>query len=315
MTVRTTPSSLQALTTHAAENDRLMAAALLSSPMTSFAGGVGALDPGHGVAISTDLAVTANGTPNMSVNVAAGSAFIRGTQSALQGVYHAINDATVNLSISAADPTNARRDLIILQVRDAAYGGADNDARLVVVTGTPAASPADPSLAAYPNALVLARVTVAAADTSITSGEITDLRTRVIGRGGVLGYAEVTTDQTGIGTSETDLTGLTITVSVPAGRRIKITGYARLRNGEASSNGALLYIDEGGTNLNFATAALNGTGSSGVSATVIAQAIVTPSTGSHTYKLQASFVAGSSNLMDIGATQPAFILVEDLGPI
>jgi hypothetical protein len=154
-----------------------MLGGMLGAATGSFAGGVASSDPAHGVARGADFAVTQNGTPNMSVNVAAGGAFIRGTQNANQGAYHVWNDGTVNLSISAADATNGRRDLVIAQVRDAFYSGATNDARITVVTGTPAASPADPSLASFPNALVLARITVAAGDTAINTADITDLRT------------------------------------------------------------------------------------------------------------------------------------------
>ena len=154
-----------------------MLGGMLGTVTGSFAGGVASSDPAHGVARNADFAVTQNGTPNMSVNVAAGGAFIRGTQNANQGAYHVWNDGTVNLPISAADVTNGRRDLVIAQVRDSAYSGADDDARITVVTGTPAAVPADPSLASFPNALVLARITVAAGDTAINTADITDLRT------------------------------------------------------------------------------------------------------------------------------------------
>jgi hypothetical protein len=175
MTVRSVPIFLQA-GSHPAEETRLMLGAMLSSATGSFAGGVASADPAHGVINTGDLEITENGTPNMSVNVAAGGAFIRGTLNANQGAYHVWNDGTVNLPISAADVTNGRRDLVIAQVRDAAYSGADNDARITVVTGTPAAVPADPSLASFPNALVLARITVAAGDTAINTADITDLR-------------------------------------------------------------------------------------------------------------------------------------------
>ena len=153
-----------------------MLGGMLGTVTGSFAGGVASSDPAHGVVRATDFAVTQNGTPNMSVNVAAGGAFIRGTQSANQGAYHVYNDATVNLAVTAANPTNGRRDLVIAQVRDAYYSGATNDARITVVTGTAAASPVDPSLASFPNALVLARITVAALDTAINTADITDLR-------------------------------------------------------------------------------------------------------------------------------------------
>jgi len=175
MTVRNVPIFLQA-GSHPAEETRLMLGGMLGTVTGSFTGGVSASDPAHGVVRATDLAVTQNGTPNMSVNVAAGGCFIRGTSSANQGAYHLWNDGTVNLAITAADATNGRRDLVIAQVRDAFYSGATNDARITVVTGTPAASPADPSLASFPNALVLARITVAAGDTAINTADITDLR-------------------------------------------------------------------------------------------------------------------------------------------
>ena len=153
-----------------------MLGGMLGTVTGSFAGGVASSDPAHGVVRATDFAVTQNGTPNMSVNVAAGGAFIRGTLNANQGAYHVWNDGTVNLSVTAADATNGRQDLVIAQVRDAAYSGATNDARITVVTGTAAASPVDPSLASFPNALVLARITVAAGDTNINTADITDLR-------------------------------------------------------------------------------------------------------------------------------------------
>ena len=175
MTVRSVPIFLQA-GSHPAEETRLMLGGMLGTVTGSFAGGVASADPAHGVVRPGDFAVTQNGTPNMSVNVAAGGAFIRGTQNANQGAYHVWNDGTVNLPISAADVTNGRRDLVIAQVRDSAYSGADDDARITVVTGTPAAVPADPSLASFPNALVLARIAVAAGASSILTANITDLR-------------------------------------------------------------------------------------------------------------------------------------------
>lgn len=176
MAVRATPIFIDG-NTHPAEETRLATQSMLVGATGSFAGGVAAADPAHGVGTTSDLAVSANATPNMTVNVAAGGAFIRGTQSSNQGAYHLWNDATVSLAIDAADATNPRRDLVIAQVRDSNYSGSDDDARLVVVTGTPAAVPTDPSLSSYPNALVLARVTVAANDTAIGAGDITDLRT------------------------------------------------------------------------------------------------------------------------------------------
>lgn len=128
-----------------------------------------------GVIAAADMAVTQFGTPNMSVNVAAGKAVVDGTQSsAAQGSYLVYNDATVNLTIGAADATNPRNDLVVAQVRDAEYSGANNDWLLAVIQGTPAPSPVDPIVPA--NSLTLARVRVNAVASSILNANITDLR-------------------------------------------------------------------------------------------------------------------------------------------
>ena len=127
MTLRATPTFLQA-GSHPAENVRLMFQSVLGGETGAFAGGVGAFDSGHGVGRSGDLFVDENGTPNMSVNVAAGGAFVRNTDSSDGGVYHVYNDAPVNLVVTAADPSNARNDLVVVQVRDSEYAGSDDDA-------------------------------------------------------------------------------------------------------------------------------------------------------------------------------------------
>lgn len=168
MAERTPPLYLQA-SSHPAEDDRLG----VSSVYGKTAGVIG----------SGDLAVSANGTPNMSVNVAAGRAVIVGSESSLQGAYHVVNDATKNLTISTANGTNPRRDLIVAKVQDAAYSGATNSWSLAIVTGAAAPSPVDPATPA--NSITLARVAVAANATSITSGNITDLRPRAAGLAGI----------------------------------------------------------------------------------------------------------------------------------
>jgi hypothetical protein len=315
MTFRHPPSWLQT-EDHPAEQDRLLLAALMTSPMTSFAGGVSALDPGHGVVHAGDLAVTATGTPDMNVHIAPGAAFIRGTLSAFQGVYQLVNDASYALTMPAADGTNPRRILIIAQVRDSNYSGTDDDCRPVAVVGTPAASPVDPSLAAYPNALVLARISQPAGAGNIQAGYITDLRTRAIGRGAVLGSASATASQGSLGAGPTDLTGLSVTVNVCANRRIRVRAAAVLRNGESAANSGQLLIVADGTTIRTAPAGLVSTASTGVKEYTPAEVdIVAPSAGSHTYKLQATFAAGSANLMEASATQPATLVVEDLGPV
>lgn len=167
MTVRTPPSWLQA-GSHPAEDDRLLLDNLLSQP--------GVLTLGTGAfAANEDLGVAQHSTPNMSVDVASGAAAIAGSLSAVQGTYHAFNDALLNVLISASDPTNPRIDLIVFKVQDAAYTGATNSASIVAVTGTAAGSPVAP--AAPANCIVLAQIAVGAGVTTIVNANITDKRT------------------------------------------------------------------------------------------------------------------------------------------
>jgi hypothetical protein len=130
-----------------------------------------------GIIGSSSLAVTANSPVGMSVRVASGWAAIVGTTTSNMGVYTIYNDAIEALTITTADPTNPRIDLICATVRDAYYSGANNDVIFQVIAGTPAGSPSAPALPA--NSISLATVAVGAAVTQINSGNITDTRTDV----------------------------------------------------------------------------------------------------------------------------------------
>lgn len=138
-----------------------------------------------GSATTGDLAVTQRQAgANMSVDVGIGGCMVGGTENADQGEYFVYNaSASANVVISASDPTNPRIDLIGVQIRDAEYSGVTNDARIVVVTGTPAGVPAEPSVPA--NFLTLARVDVAALAASISNANITDRRRNLSALGGI----------------------------------------------------------------------------------------------------------------------------------
>ena len=161
MTIHTPPSWLQNAS-HPAENDRLTTQALWATT---------------GIINSASLEVTANSPVGMSVLVASGWAAIVGDIQPNQGTYVAYNDATVTLPIIAANPTNARIDLVCVTVNDSYYSGATDNVVIQVVAGTPAGSPVAP--ATPDNSLALAEVYVGAAVLSITSGDITDIRTLV----------------------------------------------------------------------------------------------------------------------------------------
>jgi len=130
-----------------------------------------------GIIGSSSLAVTANSPAGMSVRVASGWAAIIGTTTTDMGVYSLYNDALATLTITTADPTNPRIDLICATVRDAFYSGAFNDVIFQVIAGTPAGSPVATALTA--NSISLATVAVGAAVTQINSGNITDTRVAV----------------------------------------------------------------------------------------------------------------------------------------
>lgn len=106
--------------------------------------------------VLSGLAVTAQGSPNMTVAVAKGSVLSNGTLFAVA--------ASASLAIGAADGTNPRLDLVVVNA----------SGTLAVRAGTAAASPKPPTITA--NDVVLAAVYVPATDTTIASNQITDLK-------------------------------------------------------------------------------------------------------------------------------------------
>lgn len=126
---------------------------------------------------------------------------------------------------------------------------------------------------------------------------------------GTLGDAQVTANQ-GTFTALTDLTGLTVSITVSAafaaaGRKIKIIGVVRLSSSVTTDTG-VLSIREGGTTLQSAVSAPLSS-----SATVEAVAVIAPTAGAHTYKLSAARNTGTGNITMVAAgTAPAIILVE-----
>ena len=128
-------------------------------------------------------AVTATTTPDGWVHVAPFQAVIQSTRATAAGVYTATLDSIkdINILSTPAHASLARNDLIIGHQSDVYYGDADSLFRVRQIVGTPSGSPTDPSLTGYPDAIVLARVRVNAAATTITNANITDLRTTNIG--------------------------------------------------------------------------------------------------------------------------------------
>ena len=129
----------------------------------------GTLKPG-------DFAVSQNGTPNMSVNVAAGEALVEGDSSTAQGLYYVRNPSTLNVPVSAASSSNPRKDIVIVEVLDSDYTGSSDVGQVRVVAGTPASSPSAPATPI--SSLKLAEITVGQSASSVTTANILSTRYR-----------------------------------------------------------------------------------------------------------------------------------------
>lgn len=128
------------------------------------------------------------------------------------------------------------------------------------------------------------------------------------------GYASITATTTLNVASATpvDVTGLSASITVPANRRIQVTFGGQTRSSIANDR-AQVGINEGTTNLLQINGPTLVVANSGY--TVESSCILTPSAGTHTYKITLARLAGTGNI-NIGASavQPAWILVEDIGP-
>ena len=114
-----------------------------------------------------EFVVEQQASPDMTVKVDTGEAWIQG--------YFYRSTASQNVTISAADATFPRIDLVVL--RNVITGSRKIDA--VVITGTPASSPVAPDYSRTDDVwdLVLAQIAVAAGATTIVTANITDKRT------------------------------------------------------------------------------------------------------------------------------------------
>ena len=311
MTVRTTPIFIDG-NTHPAEETRLAIGALLGTATGSFAGGVSAVDSAHGVINFGDLAVTQNGTPNMSVNVAAGGAFIRGTQSAAQGVYHLFNDGSINVGLATSDSANPRRDLVVAQIRDAFYsGGSTKDARITVITGTAAASPVDPAVPA--NCLVLARVAVGANVSSVTTANITDLRTYARTEwNSPWGYIGATTRTTNLAATNANI--VTYSLSAIANRRYRITAGTGSVSSSVDGDIAGLAVYAAGAKVAGVNIWCPFANTGYFGGTVVGY-YAPSSSGTVTIAAYGARVAGSGTVTwGASSTSPIQLYVEDIGP-
>lgn len=169
-----------------AEDARVAVGALLTTSTTNVTARQG-LRPGPG----NPGLVTQTGTPSINVTVNGFQAFVSATRGA--GPYIVTEPAALTVPILdvPADPSNQRNDLIIYRQADTYYGDPATLSGVIVVRGNPSGTPTDPSLAAYPDHIPLARVRVTAGAPTVTTSMLDDLRPgSVVAIGGILPVAD-----------------------------------------------------------------------------------------------------------------------------
>lgn len=129
-----------------------------------------------------------------------------------------------------------------------------------------------------------------------------------------LGYAQITSNFTTTSTTAVQVTGLSSSVTVPAGgRSIRVTAYTPYLTNSATPKTSRLEIWEGtvgsGTRLNYSEVYVAFAGQ-GAGTVVIAE--YTPSSGAKTYNvgLVSDTGGGTTATVNASATSPAFISVE-----
>ena len=206
------------------------------------AGGFGDLIDQVAAALAGDgvlsgMGVAAQGSPDMTVAVAAGVVRIGGYFAAYAGA---------NVTISAADSTNPRFDLIV----------CDYNGTVSRVGGTAAALPVPPDIPS--NSIELAQIYVPASITTIDNNRIVDKRPTVVDFfdffDEFLPGALVTTGNIGVGAWGTTASG-TAANAVQTGED-KHPGILRLVSGGTSGNNSRLHLGASATAAQFLPANL-----------------------------------------------------------
>lgn len=207
------------------------------------------------------------------------------------------SDAEESLAIAANGSGNPRIDRVVLRLDRTA-----DTLILAVLQGTPAGSPSAPALTQTTSGIYevsLAQVAVADGASTIAAGNVTDERTFAsaqISPGGVtvLASDDLTgADFTVASGAFADVTGLAVTVDVPAGATVAVRAYVCVRNDTTPTTSGrvdvALRVDSGSS-----VAAVFGDGTTQVMATEALFAGL--SAGSHTFKVQIADLASAGTV-------------------
>ena len=138
--------------------------------------------PGEGVLSYGDLRVSQRGAgANQSVDITAGTGWVRIDTGTRNGLAHCYSDATANVAVGAAHATLPRIDMVALRYNDSALPtGSGNTPTLEIIAGTATGGATldnRTGAAALPNdCMLLADILVPAASSSVVDANIRDRR-------------------------------------------------------------------------------------------------------------------------------------------
>lgn len=290
---------------------------------------IGSLLSQSGVVQPGSLAVSAQVTPDMSVQVAGGLTghgvvFITSSGD----TYHGWNTSNLNVTIATNSSGVTKTDAIVAYTDlTAGIATSNNPGALKFAavrrsganTGAPTSGEISTAVSGNPY-VVLAYVTVGNGVGSINSGNVVDQRTFAQVVAGALttsaitlGYTQITTSFTTTSTTPTLMTGLSLSVVVPAGgRKVKVTLFSRAISNNTASRYTQAGIWQGavgsGTRIS-GSSAFSTTASQDYPCTCIA--VITPSAGAVTFNASLNVAGGASTgTFSAIATEPAFLLAE-----
>jgi hypothetical protein len=128
--------------------------------------------------------------------------------------------------------------------------------------------------------------------------------------GGEIGHAELVADSSTFSSVLTDISGLSQTVTVNTNRKIRITFDASVNT--SATDACFFFIREGSTQLRAITHVW---GPNSTSSYIHFSVVISPSSGSHTYKISGQANTGTTNVKILAsATNPAQMTIDDIGP-
>lgn len=128
--------------------------------------------------------------------------------------------------------------------------------------------------------------------------------------GGWIGYVEIAAT-TNLPNTEGSVAGLSVTTTVGPSRRLRIMMYTHIQSTVAGDY-TKLRIKQDGTTINDVNTEIPSTSAAFLASTT---AIITPTSGSHTYNVTGERLSGTGQTAIFAdSARPTFLLVEDLGP-